>query len=148
MLLMNTGIGMYVRYSEYINGMAVKNNSLIVQKQSSCRYCKVDIYCYSNSSSQNVGYYLSPNGGRVYSNSDYYDYTIQRTGYGGVRMHNYYDYTPDIWGIFTCQLPDSEGNTLETSIGIYSSMPSTFLELLLWACFKKYISRSCISVQC
>ena len=125
---MNAGIGIYVQYSQYINGMAVKKNSLIVQKQSSCRYCKVDIYCFSNSSSQSVGYYLFPNGGRVYSDSDYYDYTIQRTGYGGVRMRSYRTSTPDIWGMFTCILPDSVGNTLETNIGIYSSMPSEFLQ--------------------
>ena len=104
---MNAGIGMYVQYSEYINGMAVKNNSLIVQKQSSCRYCKVDIYCYSNSSSQNVGYYLFPNGGTVYSDSNHYYYYVHRTGYSGLRMRNYHDYTPSMkhagnkyWNLF------------------------------------------------
>ena len=42
----------------------------------------------------------------------------------GVRLYFYSHYnTPDIWGIFTCQIPDSEGNNVETSIGIYSSKP-------------------------
>ena len=128
MLLMNAGIGMYVQYSEYINGMAVKNNSLIVPTHSSCRYCKLDMYCFSNSSSQSVGYYLFPNGGRVYSDSNYYRCYVERYGYAGVRLRNYRYNTPSVWGIYTCQLPDSEGNMLETNIGIYSSMPSQFLQ--------------------
>ena len=115
---------MYVRYSNHINQLPVGNNSLILQKTSRCRYCKIEVYCYSNSTSSSVGYYKFPNNQRIYSNNDYYDYTIDRITPSGIRIRNYYYETPDIWGIFTCELPDSEGNTVDTSIGIYSSMPS------------------------
>ena len=104
--------------------MAVAVNSLIVRKSSSCSYCRVDVYCYSNSTSTSAGYYIFPNDIRQYSISDYYDYSVAREAYSGIRINNYASYNPDIWGIFTCEIPHSEGNTVETSIGIYSSMPS------------------------
>ena len=122
--ILHTGVGFYVDDSYYLNNMAVANNSLIVQKSSSCSYCKVDVYCYSNSTSTSAGYYIFPNDVRQYSISDYYDYIVDRQSYSGIRIINYASNTPDIWGIFTCELPDSVGNTVETSIGIYSSMPS------------------------
>ena len=122
-VIMTTGIGMYVEHSRYITGKAVKNNSLIVD-QSCGRFCKIDVQCHSNSTSQSVGYYLFPNGNTVYSDSDHYDYYIDRYGYGGVRIRDSYGRSPDIWGIFICKIPDSNGNILEASIGIYSSMPS------------------------
>ena len=111
--------------------MAVTNNSLIVQR-SRCYYCKVNVYCYSNSTSVNTGYYIFPNGGRI-SDSRYYDYTVDQRSYSGVRIRSYRYDTPDIWGIFTCEIPDSEGNTVETSIGIYSSMPSKHYTTLFYA---------------
>ena len=111
--------------------MAVANNSLIVQKSSSCSYCKVDVFCYSNSTSSNTGYYIFPNADRISSDSRRYDYTVDQRSYSGVRIRSYSSRTPDIWGIFTCEIPDSEGNTVETSIGIYSSMPSKLYILFL-----------------
>ena len=122
-----TGAGIYVDDSYYVNRLAVNNNSLIVQKPNYCRYCKIDVFCYSNSTSSSVGYYEFPNNGRVYSDNSYYRYTVSRTNPSGIRIYSYYRYEPDIWGIFTCELPDSEGNTVETSIGIYSSMPSMYV---------------------
>ena len=113
--------------SYYVNHMAVGNNSLIVINPHSCRNCKVDVYCYSNSTSPNVGYYMFPNGGRVYNDYSHYYYAISRLSYSGVRIYNYNYSTPNIRGIFTCEIPDSKGNTIETSIGIYSSMPGMHL---------------------
>ena len=100
---------------------------MIIHKSSSCHYCKVDLVCHSNSTSQSVGYYMFPNNARRYSESSYYYYNVFREGYSGIRIRNYAHYQPNIYGIFTCEIPDSEGNTLETSIGIYSSMPSEFI---------------------
>ena len=97
----------------------------------SCSYCRVDLICHSNSTSQSVGYYIFPNGARLYSNSDYGDYNIFRDGYSGIRVRSYSSSTPDYYGIFTCELPDSEGNTLYTSIGIYSYMPSEFVIMVI-----------------
>ena len=123
-LIIKTGAGFYVASSYYLNNVAVTNNSLIVQK-SSCYYCsRVEVYCYSNSTSANTGYYIFPNADRISSDSRHYDYTVDQQTYSGVRIRSYSSRTPYIWGIFTCEIPDSEGNTVETSIGIYSSMPS------------------------
>ena len=123
------GAGIYVDDSYHVNNLAVNNNSLIVQKPNSCYYCKIDIYCYSNSTSSSVGYYKFPTNQRVDSDGRHYDYTIGRINPSGIRIRSYSTRTPDVWGIFTCELPDSEGNTVETSIGIYSSMPSIYYVL-------------------
>ena len=123
-LIIKTGAGFYVASSYYLNNVAVTNNSLIVRRSSRCYYCLVAVYCYSNSTSSSTGYYIFPNGGRISSHSHYHSYTIDQQTYSGVRIRSYSYNTPSIWGIFTCEIPDSEGNTVETSIGIYSSMPS------------------------
>ena len=121
---LNTGVGFYVSSSNYLNSVAVANNSLIVRKSSSCYNCRVDVYCYSNSTSSSAGYYIFPNYHRKSSDNDHYDYAINRQTHSGIRIHSSGSQNPDIWGIFVCELPDSEGNTVENSIGIYSSMPS------------------------
>ena len=97
-------------------------------KSYTCSYCRITLDCYSNSTLTSVGYFLFSNGARLYSNSRYYDYNIYRLTNSGVRLRSYSTSGPDIFGIFTCELPDSEGNTVETSIGIYSSTPSEFLK--------------------
>ena len=78
---------------------------------------------------------MLPNNARRYSESSYYYYNIFREGYSGIRLRNYRYEHPNYFGISTCELPDSEGNTLETSIGIYSSMPSEFIycTAIIWA---------------
>ena len=119
-----TGAGIYVSSSYYVNQLAVSNNSLIVPKPNNCYYCKIEVYCYSNSTSSSVGYYKYPNNQRRYSESSQYHYNVERMDPSGIRIRSYRYYNPYIWGIFTCELPDSEGNTVDTSIGIYSSMPS------------------------
>ena len=110
-----TGAGFHVDHSYYLNNVAVANNSLIV-KQS---YSYLEVYCYSNSTSTDIGYYIFPDSVSQYSSS-YHRYSINRRTSSGVRL---YSSNPNMWGIFTCEIPDSEGNTVETSIGIYSSKP-------------------------
>ena len=97
-----------------LNDVGVANNSLIVKKS------YMGVYCYSNSTSTNIGCYIFPDSVSQYSNS-YHDYIIQRQTNSGVHLHS--SYGANMWGIFTCEIPDSEGNTVETSIGIYSSEP-------------------------
>ena len=128
----HAGSGIYVQSSQDITNTAVVNNSLIVQR-SICYYCSenvIDLYCYSNSTSQSVGYIEFPNGGRYYS-SQYYYYYPERQTYSGIRLYGTKSryQSIGIWGIFTCELPDSEGNTVKTSIGIYSSTPSKAFDL-------------------
>lgn len=89
--------------------------------------CKIDLHCYSNSSSSSVGYIYFPNGRRYSSSYTYYYYmVVSRVSPSGILTYNYRHYDPDYWGIYTCQIPDSNGRTLETNIGIYSSMPSMY----------------------
>lgn len=102
----------------------MKNNSFIVQKSRSCYYCKVDVYCHCDATLEDVGVYVFPNGREIYSSSNYYYYYVRREGYSGIRIRNYHTYTPSSWGIFTCKMPDSEGNMIENSIGVYHTMPS------------------------
>ena len=117
---------MYVEDSRDLNNEAVANNSMVVISGST--YDKVDIYCYSNSTLWDVGYFVLYNGYRTSSRSNYNYYSISRTssslGPSGIRIHSYSSYRPRYSGIFTCELPDSEGNTIMNSIGIYSSTPS------------------------
>ena len=104
-------------------GISIKNNSLIVQKQHYCGYdCKVDVYCHSNSTSQSVGDYF------------YIQHTLtpflaiislqlDMLVFGYVTVIHIHPLS----GVSSfCKIPDSDGNTLEVSIGIYSSMPSEF----------------------
>ena len=126
------GSGLYIQSSVYVNQQAVLNNSLVVPRSRSCGYyCSetvLDLYCYSNSTSSSVGYYMYPDGNR-YSSSDSYRYTVVQQSYSSIRLYGTTSrhYSLGIWGIFTCELPDAEGNTVETSIGIYSSQPSELI---------------------
>ena len=125
-LILYAGAGVYVVNSDSHKYTAVPNNALIV-RDSSCSYsCQVDFYCYSNSSSSSVGYIIFPNGGQVYNDYDYYDMSVSRVSPAGIRAHNYHNYNPDYWGIYTCQIPDSLGRNIVRNIGIYSSMPSMY----------------------
>ena len=127
----STGGGIYVDSSRYIDDEPISNNSLVVLS-SYCQHCgsqALDIYCFSNATSASSRYYRFPDRHR-YSTSQY-NYEVSQQSYSGTRIHvcsayNYYCHYPSIWGIFTCEIPDSEGNTIQTSVGIYSSMPSKF----------------------
>ena len=125
---------MYVERSRYITNRAVPKNSLIVKGISSSTY--INVHCYSNSTSGRTAYFRFPDGSRVYSDSNHYYYSVSRLSYSGVQISRYYRYyyDPDIYGIFTCEVPDSRGITVKTSIGIYSSMPSEFGNFTRFCC--------------
>ena len=115
------GSGIYIEHSRYVSNRAATNNSLIEWTN------YFSVQCYSNSTSGDRAYFRFPDGSRVYSDSDHYDYSIGQLSYTGVQI-SYYS-TPDINGIFTCEVPDSRGIMVETSIGIYFSTPSEFLKV-------------------
>ena len=121
-LIFSTGSGIYVERSRYIRNQAVTNNSLIVRGTSSSYY--LNAHCYSNSTMGRTAYFRFPDGSLRSSDSDHYDYSISQLSYTGVQI--YRRSREDIFGIFTCKVPDSRGITVETSIGIYASMPSEF----------------------
>lgn len=110
-----TGAGLYV------DGSPAPNNTFI--SGFSSRYSTYNVYCYSNSTSTSVGYFRFPNGGRYYSSYPDYHY-ISRQNPSGIYMYKRSGTYLQSYGIFTCELPDSEGNIVETSLGIYSSIPS------------------------
>ncbi|CAI8023924.1 hypothetical protein GBAR_LOCUS13950 [Geodia barretti] len=121
--MMMMGSGMYVQGSYYIRDREVANNSFILRGTSSTT-C-INVYCYSNSTSGGTGYFKLSDGVRQYSTSNYNYYRIGQLSNTGVSIARYSSsYYPQIFGIFTCEVPDSRGITVETSIGIYSSMPS------------------------
>ena len=112
--------------SRYYDDRAVANNTMIVQKSHSCYYCRIVFYCYSNSSSSDVGYIRLPSNSLVYNDGSSYYWEVYRQSPSGMRVRNYYHYGPYSWGILTCEVPDSNGNSLEISAGVYSSMPSMY----------------------
>lgn len=119
----HTGGGIYVANSEYYKNKSVPNNDLTVVDYSCYHYCrKIDIYCYSNTSSS-YGYINFPNGDSTNDNSYFYGMVVSSLSASGIRTRNYEGYDPDLWGVYTCQIPDSQGRTLKMNIGIYSSMP-------------------------
>ena len=120
---------MFVTHSKHLNNKALANNSVVILEPSACQYCRLVFYCYSNSSNTNKGYIIFPNDQQYYDNSSIYDVEIRRLIPSGIRFRNYISLTPHIDGIYTCQLPDSNGNILNISIAYYSSDPSKFLHL-------------------
>ena len=97
-------------------------------KRSSCYYCLLSFYCYSEASSGTV-YVQFPNGGRIYSTNAYGDVRVQQTSPSGVLVRNYRYYFPDFTGVYTCEAPDSRGNTLPFSIVWYATyLPGMHLD--------------------
>ena len=108
------------RYDQ--TGTLLANNSIIFHHSSSCSDCQVEFYCFSNSTLSDVGDVLVPY---------YYDDTIGSGGSGHseqvaverLPFSTLHVQVPSVGlgnvGIFTCRLPDTNGNTLDYSIGIY-----------------------------
>ena len=110
----------YVARSLNFSGIVPANNSFIVHYPSSCSGCQVDFTCYSDSTSSGKGEVVFPDG-NAYSSAASLDggYTVERLQYSTlhVQVSNLY---PTL-GVFTCKLPDSNGKTIHTSIGVYAS---------------------------
>ena len=113
------GAGIYVEGSQYINSKPVANNTALHFKTSNCQryYCDaVSIYCYSSATSARVSVVL-PNGSEKFTGI-YSTYIIEQVSPSGLHFKNMRYYTPP-QGIYTCRMPDSNGNTLEMSFGLY-----------------------------
>ena len=79
--------------------------------------------CCTNSSSENVGSFIFPNG--VVRTSDYLPAYIRRLNSGCIvldyyKQGQYFTLSHDAVGIYTCTRPDREGNLLQEHIGIYN----------------------------
>ena len=105
------------------------NNSLIVANLYDCGSCSgdIDVYCYSNSTLSNVGHVINRYGKKLKNNTTInsvsaFRFRVNPSGIL-IKISNESDSHPYYYGIYTCELPESEGNTLEASIGIYESLP-------------------------
>ena len=93
---------------------------------SSNSYYRFDIYCCSNRSSySNVGSFTEPYGNTYTSNFNYmridrYSSSSTYAGcvqfYGYQHPYNYFSYNP---GVYTCNIPDSSGETQRLNFALY-----------------------------
>ena len=138
MYISYTGGGIFVNRSKDINNKAVANNSVIILKPYPCPYCRVDFYCYSNSSDTDNAFIIFPNNGRYYRNR-YNTEVSKLNNPSRIRLRNYANNAPTYEGIYTCQLPDSNGNILNINIGYYADDPRMFILHILGKMYKLFI---------
>ena len=119
MFLYNPGAGVYVTHSQYISSAAVSNNTAIKLE---CQTCQLALYCYSNSSAASSSAVIRfPNGRDMsYVSSYYKTVRVQREYPSGIYLNyqsrRYYSATS---GIYICKVPDSHGNVIQFSFGLY-----------------------------
>lgn len=116
------GAELYVDQSSNFNTRLVANNSIIVHCDSLTMNCvrEVDVYCYSNTTLEETeaGEVTLPNG-ISYATLLNAQYTVRK-------LHsavNLVVKTRLNQGIYSFMLPDSNGNILHLSVGIYESYP-------------------------
>ena len=116
-------------------GTLLPNNSMIFHRPLSCSHCQIEFYCFSNSTLSGVEEVIVPNNTMHSFLSGVGDVIVPNNtmqgGHSGQVLVERLPYStlhvqvPNTAlrnvGIFTCRLPDSNGNTLDTSIGLYSS---------------------------
>ena len=116
---MYTGAEMYVAHSLNYSGVIVANNSLVFP--SYCYNCKTEFYCYSNSTFSDVGEVIFPDGSVHHTKPVYgTEYNVERLEHSGIHIQLR---NSQAQGIYTCRLPDSSGNVLDISIGLYRDLP-------------------------
>ena len=99
-------------------GTLMPNNSIIIHQPLSCSNCQIDFYCFSNSTLTGVGEVMIPN--NTMENNHSGKVLVERLPYSTLHVQ-IPNTASENEGIFTCRLPDSNGNTLDISIGVYSS---------------------------
>jgi hypothetical protein len=106
------GLVLYVVSSDNAKEEIVANNSLVFRYPPTCSGCSVEFYCFSNSTISGVGEVVFPDG--TTRNSDHF---VERLPFSTLRVQ-----VPNnsASGLHTCSMPDSNGNILEASIGLYS----------------------------
>ena len=110
----------------------VANNSVVLLKTTQCLYCKLSFHCYSNSSQTGVGYIIFPNSRQYYRSSRaYYGVEVYRRNPSGISFKNSALQAPRYEGIYTCRLPDSNGNILDINIAYYRRCSSKYNTLIL-----------------
>ena len=102
------------------------NNSIVLSNMRCCE--RVQLYCYSNSTTESYKYLIWPNGRRYRTDSNYnYMSIYSRTPSGMYIQSSSSDYPEN--GIYTCQLQDSNENMVDISFGLYSSRPREYTNI-------------------
>lgn len=114
----------------YYPSTSASNNSIVLSSLTCCH--RVELYCYSNSTTESEKYLIWPDGTRLQPDRCHYcEMCISRRFPSGMYIYSYSSYHPGT-GIYTCQLQDSNGNLIDISFGVYSSMPrELFLSLFI-----------------
>ena len=112
---------MFSVQSKHYKNRLIANNSYIVHDDpDSCSSddCSTDIYCYTNSSLMSAREVIFPDG-KVYNYSGYVMTTMVE--FLGSAIHLVVSNADSSEGIFTFVIPDSNGNMIHLSFGLYSS---------------------------
>ena len=140
------GVGVHIADSS--SSTAVLNNTAIYH---SCQRCQLTLYCYSNSSAAITSAYITtPNNGDQYLYSYYRDpISIDRVSPSGIRLRYQYNYRQSaVSGIYICKIPDSNGNQIHFSVGLYFSQPGRlifccYMSLCYWPLYCNPARPSC-----
>ena len=97
------------------------NNSAILHHPWSCLGCSVEFYCFSNSSLSEVGEVVFPDGT---THTKSIQPMVERLPFATLRVQ--VSNSQPMTGVFTCRLPDSNGNILETSISLFNGTIGKF----------------------
>ena len=117
MCVFSEEIMVYVAESYNHEDVIVANNSAVLYHPGSCLNCPVVFYCFSNSTSSGVGELVLPDG-TTHHDTNSSQLSVERLPFATLRVQ--VSNSQPITGLFTCRLPDSNGNTMETTIGLYS----------------------------
>ena len=129
----SVGAGIYVEHSQYISNSAVANNTAVRLKTVYCDNCRLSFYCLSNSTKNTPKATLLDPRGRKFPTQETYGLRVNWVNSSGFYTHNNgYDIPGQ--GIYTCEMPDSNGNLLMLSIGVYHNSLGTDSH-----CYIKYI---------
>ena len=114
----SVGAGLFVQESVNVVSSSVASNTALYWKYSN----RVDVYCYSNNTNDQVTIVL-PSGLELPVSSSQYrgsSYTVQKKNPAGLRFVSF-QYSAPPEGIYTCRVLTSQKKLMEMSFGIYSS---------------------------
>ena len=114
----SAGAGIYVEHSQFISNSAVANNTAVRLTSVDCENCRLSFYCLSNSTTNTSKAILQYPSGRKFPTQELYSLRVNWVNSSGFYAHNNGRYIPG-QGIYTCEMPDSNGNLLMLSIGVY-----------------------------
>ena len=107
---------MYVEVSEYINGMGIPDNDIVVPQTSTC---VIDIYCCADTTSNTMSIEF-PNGDIKEMADDYYNiYVEPLASTARIRAYSVESFYPQQLGLYCCNI----GDDVVTSVAMYSALP-------------------------